>query len=71
MPPFCSDCAGAIRTRLDISVPDSRRSPVAGRGPEAAVEKDSAPLRHESVLSAPARDCAPQAAMKPGSLRAR
>jgi hypothetical protein len=31
MPPLCSDCAGAIRTRFDISLPDSRRSPMAGR----------------------------------------
>jgi hypothetical protein len=30
--PFCSDCADAIRTRFDISLPDSCHSPMAGRG---------------------------------------
>jgi hypothetical protein len=29
---FAPICAGAIRTRFDISLPDSRRLPMAGRG---------------------------------------
>jgi len=38
---FGSDWAGAIRTRFNISLPDSRRSPMAGRVHEATIVGES------------------------------